>query len=79
MITGNPTVWISIAVLMVLQVAFLYLPFMNSWFGSAPLGLDGWLIPLGLAVGIFALVEVGKGVARRKPDAVEVREFPHHE
>lgn len=66
MITGNKAVWICIALLMVLQIIFLYAPFMNSWFGSAPLGAVGWLVPLGLAVVIFFAVEAGKSVFRRR-------------
>ena len=60
MLTGNPAVWISIAVLIVPQIIFTYAPFMNSWFGTAPLDAVGWLVPLGLSVVIFFLVEVGK-------------------
>ena len=66
MLTGNPAVWISIAVLIVLQIIFTYAPFMNSWFGTAPLDAVGWLVPLGLSVVIFFLVEVGKAFFRRR-------------
>ena len=38
MLTGNPAVWISIAVLIVLQIIFTYAPFMNSWFGDGSAG-----------------------------------------
>jgi uncharacterized integral membrane protein len=30
-------------VILLLQAAFVYLPFMNAVFGSAPLGLQAWL------------------------------------
>jgi magnesium-transporting ATPase (P-type) len=65
MITGNPVVWVAIGVMLVLQLVFVYAPFMNNWFGSAPLPVQGWLLPLGLAVAIFLFVEVGKAVLRR--------------
>jgi magnesium-transporting ATPase (P-type) len=65
MISGNPAVWVAIGVMLILQLVFVYAPFMNNWFGSAPLPVEGWLIPLGLAVGIFLLVEVGKAGFRR--------------
>lgn len=52
--------------LIVLQIIFTYAPFMNSWFGTAPLDAVGWLVPLGLSVVIFFLVEVGKAFFRRR-------------
>ncbi len=63
--TGNPAVLIVCGILLVLQIGFVYLPFMHSWFGSAPLGATGWLVPLGLSLVVFALVEVGKAMFRR--------------
>ena len=65
MLTGNRVVWIMIAIMLVLQVAFVYLPFMNSWFNSAPLPPAGWLVPLVLSIAVFLLVELGKAVLRR--------------
>jgi hypothetical protein len=51
--------------MLALQVLFVYAPFMNVAFGSAPIGLDGWLLPLALAVVLFLLVEGGKAALRR--------------
>lgn len=65
MLTGNRVVWIMIGIMLVLQVAFVYLPFMNSWFNSAPLPPAGWLVPLVLSIAVFLLVELGKAVLRR--------------
>jgi magnesium-transporting ATPase (P-type) len=65
MLTSNPMVWWSIGALLVLQVAFVYAPFMNSWFESEPLDAAGWLLPLGLSVLVFVLVEAGKALFRR--------------
>jgi magnesium-transporting ATPase (P-type) len=65
MITGNPAVWVAIGVMLALQLLFVYAPFMNSWFGSAPLPVEGWLVPLGLSVVVFLLVEAGKAMFRR--------------
>jgi magnesium-transporting ATPase (P-type) len=72
MLTGNPAVWVSIALMLALQLLFVYAPFMNSWFGSAPLPIEGWLIPLALSVLIFLLVEAGKAVFRRVVPAPQV-------
>ena len=63
-LTTNRVVWVVIAVLLALQVLFVYAPFMNTWFDSAPIGPDGWIIPFGLAVATFVLIEIGKAIQR---------------
>jgi len=63
---GNRAVWIASAAMVVSQIAFVYLPFMNTWFGSAPIGLDIWGYTAALAVAVFLLVEAGKAVDRRR-------------
>lgn len=68
-LTSNPAVPVVIAIMLVLQAGFVYLPFMNAWFDSAPLDLVGWLVPLGLAILVFLLVEVGKAVLRSRTAA----------
>ena len=68
---GNGTLWWSAAALILLQVAFLYLPFMQSLFRVAPIGLREWGITAGLAVVIFLVVEGIKAISlRRSPIAV---------
>jgi len=47
-------------VLLAPQAVFVYLPFMNRWFGSEPAGVLGWTIPLGLAIVVFLILEAGK-------------------
>jgi magnesium-transporting ATPase (P-type) len=59
-LTGNAAVWTVLAVLLGLQMLFVYLPFMNAWFNSAPVGPAGWLLPLGLALVVFLILEAGK-------------------
>jgi magnesium-transporting ATPase (P-type) len=61
---GNATVWRVIAVLVVLHLALVYLPFMHTWFGTAPIDIRGWGLALVLAVGVFLLVELGKAALR---------------
>ena len=61
---GNPVIWISTGALLILQLVFVYTPFMNLWFRSAPLGLREWGYTLGLSVAIFLLVETGKAIER---------------
>ena len=62
---ANPMVWYTSAALIVLQLVFIYAPFMHTWFGSAPLTGVGWGVTIGLAIVIFFVVELAKAVARR--------------
>lgn len=63
-LVGNKVVWISAAALIVLQFAFTYAPFMNDWFGSAPVGPSGWGVAAGFAAGVFLLAELAKWISR---------------
>ncbi|MEV4049977.1 HAD-IC family P-type ATPase [Amycolatopsis sp. NPDC049688] len=48
-----------------LQVLLTYVPVMNSWFHTAPVGLSSWLWVLGAAVAAFGVVEADKLLWRR--------------
>jgi magnesium-transporting ATPase (P-type) len=65
-LAANRMAWIAVAVLLALQVGFVYLPFMNATFQTAPLALEHWLIPVGIGLVVFALVEVEKAVLRSR-------------
>lgn len=43
-----------------LQLLFTYSPLMNRLFHSAPIGLGAWLQIIGIAVGIYVIVELEK-------------------
>ena len=62
---GNPVVWWSALALIVLQLIYTYVPFMNDLFGSRPLAISSWALPLVLSIGVFLAVEVLKAVRRR--------------
>ncbi len=61
----NRAVWLAVGVLAVLQLVFVYAPFMHRLFGSTALELRHWLVPLGIGFGVFLLVEAEKAVFRR--------------
>ncbi len=61
---GNRVVWIAAGCLVVLQVLFTYVPFMNRWFDSAPIGPREWALTLGFALLVFLLVEAMKAITR---------------
>ena len=50
-----------------LQVAVVYLPFLNRVFSTAPLGLRDLLIAFGSGLAVLVVVEAWKLVLRRKP------------
>lgn len=66
---GNAVVWWSALALIVLQLVYTYAPFMHALFGSEPLSVSGWLLPLAFSVGIFLAVEVLKAIRRRRLNA----------
>lgn len=64
-IFGSRPVWISIALIMLLQLAFTYLPFMQFIFGSEALSLIHWITILLVSLLIYFVIEVEKLVWRR--------------
>jgi len=64
---SNKAVLVVCALLFVLQGAITYIPFMNSTFGTVPLGLMDWKYPFMLGIFVFLIVEVEKAVMRRLP------------
>ena len=63
---GNRAAWIAVGVLVLLQLAFIYLPVMNLWFGTAALELRHWLAPLLIGGGVFLAIEAEKAWLRRR-------------
>ena len=63
---GNRIIWVSGLSLLALQAAYVYLPFMNTWFGSAPIGAGKWLTMVLIATGVFLIAEAAKWVGRRR-------------
>ncbi|HWV85463.1 MAG TPA: cation-translocating P-type ATPase [Capillimicrobium sp.] len=61
---SNPWLWGAIALSAALQVAVVELPFLNEAFDTVPLGLDDWLICVGLASGVLWADELRKLGAR---------------
>ena len=64
-LAANRVAWLVLAVLAVLQLTFVYAPFMHRWFGSDSLELRQWLAPLGIGLAVFLLVEAEKSLFRR--------------
>jgi magnesium-transporting ATPase (P-type) len=64
-VLSNKAVLTVCALLFVLQGAITYLPFMNSTFGTVPIGLMDWKYPFMLGIIVFLIVEVEKMVMRK--------------
>ncbi|MBU4464912.1 MAG: HAD-IC family P-type ATPase [Actinobacteria bacterium] len=62
---GNAVVWWSALALIALQLVYTYAPFMNDLFGSRPLAIWSWILPIVLSVAIFLAVEALKAFRRR--------------
>ncbi len=64
LLLSNRKAWLAIGILALLQLAFIYLPAMNTWFGTLPLSARHWLTPLGIGFGIFLLIELEKAALK---------------
>ncbi len=64
-LTGNRIALAAAAGLVVLQLAFSYLPVMQALFGTATIGLDVWARMAPLAAAVFVAVEAEKWALRR--------------
>ena len=62
----NPAAQISVLILALLQLGFVYLPVMNTWFGTTPLPLETWLPPIGIGALVFLIIEAEKALLRRR-------------
>ena len=47
-----------------IQLGFVYLPFMNTWFGTTPLPLEAWGPPMAIGVLVFLIIEGEKALLR---------------
>jgi magnesium-transporting ATPase (P-type) len=65
----NRVVWLAVGLLSLLQLVFVYAPFMHRLFGSTALDLRHWLVPLGVGLAVFLLVEAEKAIIRRFGEA----------
>lgn len=59
-IVGTRPVLISLALVIVLQLLFTYVPFMQNIFDTRTLGLGSLLLVVGTGVALFAIIEIEK-------------------
>ncbi len=61
---SNPSLLIGVGFVLLAQVAFIYVPFMNRIFYSSGLNVEAWLISTGVAIIIFLLVAFEKIISQ---------------
>jgi len=61
----NKGIWMVTGVLLLLQLAIIYLPIMQMMFGTEALPLRYWLVTLAMGAVMFLIVEVEKRLTRR--------------
>lgn len=62
---SNPYILLGIGFVILTQIAFVYIPFMNTLFGTSPLSLEAWLISLSVAILILPIIAFEKWITRR--------------
>jgi magnesium-transporting ATPase (P-type) len=65
-LASNRVAWLAVGVLLVLQLVFVYAPFMNHAFGTVGLEARHWLVPLGVGLAVFFIVEGEKALLRAR-------------
>lgn len=65
---SNPQLFVGIGVLLVLHVGFVYLPFMQDLFQTAPLGPEQWVLAALAGAIVVPIVTVEKLVRRGRSD-----------
>ncbi len=63
---GNKYVFIAAGALVLLQMLFVYVPFMNTFFDTAPIEASYWLYSLAGGLIVFITVELEKYVVQRQ-------------
>jgi Ca2+-transporting ATPase len=61
---SNKVLFLSVALVLFLQLAFVYLPFMNQIFRSTPLDLESWVISSLASVTVIVLLRVEDWIGR---------------
>ena len=62
----NPGAIVSVGLLGLLQLGFVYVPAMNTWFGTTPLPLEAWGPPMAIGVLVFLIIEGEKALLRAR-------------
>ena len=61
---SNKLIFLGVTVMILLQIAFTYIPVMNEIFQSKPIGIDSWLQIIAVSLITFLIIEIKKFVTR---------------
>ena len=61
----NQGIWLVTGVLLLMQLVIIYVPLMQSMFGTEALPLRYWFVTLVIGVAMFLVVEIEKRLTRR--------------
>lgn len=62
---SNKYAFYAAAALVALQLIFVYVPFMNTFFDTAPISGDYWLYPVAAGIAVFFIVELEKWIIQK--------------
>lgn len=62
---ANRGIWVVSAVLLLLQLLIIYVPFMQTLFGTEALPFRYWVITLVIGLAMFLVVEIEKPLTRK--------------
>jgi Ca2+-transporting ATPase len=74
---GNRILLFAVSTIILLQLAVIYVPFMQSWFDTVALPLNLLAISVGLPLVLFVLVEIEKAIRRNRKEIVHIKEGAH--
>lgn len=69
---SNKVAFIVSGILITVQLAITYIPFLNSILGLAPIGTRYWLFPILLGIVVFVIVEIEKYITNKVLKANQV-------
>lgn len=61
---GNKSIYIAVIAVLIFQLLFTYLPWMQTLFGSSSINFIPWLYSTLFGIGLFLLVEIEKALLR---------------
>lgn len=62
---GNPSVFAGVAILLLLQAAFLYLPPLQNIFGTTPLDVRAWFLAAAIGSSVLPVISLDKWLRSR--------------
>ena len=62
---SNLSIYLGMAIVLLVQVSFVYLPFMNQVFKSSPLYFDAWVLSAAVAFSILIIIRIEKWVRQK--------------